>query len=361
MRTFPRAQYILVDVPGACSAALVGHAGKYSVSFLVFLLASTEYFASRGFPFFVHGLATYITVPTLFLLRATSKVEDEPHPLSDIFLLLRPPFNIFFSFYAVRTHLSLYKDRARFLSQLSNILFLFPTIIQVAILSLAEFHSFIFYPTLFSLPNLSPFQRKHRWFSQIKTSAKMYYTRRAFSALLALAATVQAQNILTFVSTDNFDRTVVITPSAGIQGVDPVSVPAGQTVVVNLVHGFIGNAYAYKTGGTNAPGMLAEVNFNGWNGLTYFDVSAIVNSADTDNVREMYPAAAPNSPQSGCNPFPCNNAYYLPDDIQTKSTDQTNLIVTLGSGSANSTTAATKREAEDDSKTFARNMVERDY
>ncbi|KAL1903193.1 hypothetical protein Sste5346_000478 [Sporothrix stenoceras] len=186
------------------------------------------------------------------------------------------------------------------------------------------------------------------------------FSFRNIAAALALAATAQAQNTLTFVSTDNVDRTIYITPSEGVEGMDPVTVAAGATVAVNFATGFIGNAYAVQEGKENVPGMLAEVNFQGWGGSTYFDVSAIVNSADTDNVMLMYPAEAPSTPISGCNPFPCNNAYYLPDDVQTKVTEQTNIIVTLGGGNTNATAKRDVNTAAN-GKNMPRNLVELKY
>ncbi|CAK7205051.1 hypothetical protein SEUCBS139899_007815 [Sporothrix eucalyptigena] len=188
----------------------------------------------------------------------------------------------------------------------------------------------------------------------------MFSFRNIAASVLALAISAQAQNTVTFVSTDSVDRTIYITPSEGVEGMDPVTVAAGATVAVNFASGFIGNAYAVQSGAENTPGMLAEVNFQGWGGMTYFDVSAIVNPNDVDNVRLMYPAASPNTPISGCDPFPCNNAYYLPDDVQTKVTDQTNIIVTLGGGSSNATT---KRDINNSNngKNYPRNLVENRY
>lgn len=172
-------------------------------------------------------------------------------------------------------------------------------------------------------------------------------------AALGLAATVKADNILRFVSTDSTERTIYVTPNAGVEGHDPVTVAAGATVDVTLCPSFIGNAYSISSGAANVPGMLAEVNFQGWNGLTYFDVSAIVDAADHDGVHLMYPAES-QTPTSGCEAFPCNNAYYLADDIQTKTTQETIIIVTLGSGS-NSTSA--KRSDASEGENFARNLV----
>lgn len=186
------------------------------------------------------------------------------------------------------------------------------------------------------------------------------FSLRNAAAALALAVAAQAQNTMTFVSTDDVDRTIYITPSAGVEGMDPVTVAAGASVAVNFASGFIGNAYAVIEGQDNVPGMLAEVNFQGWGDMTYFDVSAIVNPNDVDNVHLMYPAASPNTPVSGCNPFPCNNAYYLPDDVQTKVTDQTSIIVTLGSGSTNATTKRDVNSAAT-GRNMPRNLVEKNY
>ncbi|CAK7263230.1 hypothetical protein SEPCBS119000_000391 [Sporothrix epigloea] len=186
------------------------------------------------------------------------------------------------------------------------------------------------------------------------------FSLRNAAAALAFAASVHAQNIITFIGTDPIDRTVYFTPSAGMTAPQPVTVPGFGRIDVEFVTGFIGNAYAVAEGAASAPGMLAEVNFQGWGGMTYFDVSAIVNPNDTDNVRLMYPADAPSTPISGCDPFPCNNAYYLPDDVQTKTTEQTKLIVTLGSGKGKS---PAKRDinSSNNGRNVPRNLVETNY
>lgn len=74
--------------------------------------------------------------------------------------------------------------------------------------------------------------------------------------------------------------------------------------------------------------ILGEVRFQGWNGMTYFDVSAVDNCCDNDGVRTLRPWKAPKLPVSGCDParFPCNNAYKKPNDVQTKTTWETGLI-----------------------------------
>lgn len=155
------------------------------------------------------------------------------------------------------------------------------------------------------------------------------------TALLAMAAaaTTVAANTVTFWTLDDVTRTIVFTPSAGNAEIDSVTVNSEKNTTVTFPDGYIGNYYAVQEGAESAPGMLGEVTFGGWGGLTYFDVSAIVNPADHDNVKQMWPVKA-HEPMSGCEVFPCNNAYYLPDDVQTKVTEEVDLISTLGAGSA---------------------------
>lgn len=183
----------------------------------------------------------------------------------------------------------------------------------------------------------------------------MHFTKIA--SLLASATMVLAENIITLKSYDSVARTVYFTPNPGMRWPEPVKVPAGKSIDVTIDQGWVGNLYAVHEGKANKPGMLAEFAFNSWGGLTYFDVSAIVDPTDVDNVSEIFPAAKPASPVSGCGaktPFPCNNAYYLPDDIQTKTSTQTHFIVTMGKNGA----AKPKREeAEANTPNVARSFV----
>lgn len=96
------------------------------------------------------------------------------------------------------------------------------------------------------------------------------------AALAFAAATLASANTVTFQNQDDTTRTVVITPSDGSEQMDSVEVKGHGEAKVNFPHGWIGNAYAVSEGNNDTPGMLAEVTFQGWNDLTYFDVSAIV-------------------------------------------------------------------------------------
>ncbi|KAI0011108.1 DNase1 protein [Xylariaceae sp. FL0662B] len=155
------------------------------------------------------------------------------------------------------------------------------------------------------------------------------------AAFAVAAATMARANSITFINQDDTTRRVVFTPSAGHEAVESIDVPGNDQAKVEFPASWIGNAYSVSEGAADTPGMLAEVTFQGWNDLTYFDVSAIVNAADHDGVKQLYPAsqlsANVKTTLSGCLVFPCSTAYYHPDDIQTVSTQETDLICTLGS------------------------------
>ncbi|RSL69510.1 hypothetical protein CEP54_002339 [Fusarium duplospermum] len=151
----------------------------------------------------------------------------------------------------------------------------------------------------------------------------------AFVASATYAAAAQ----VTFKTLDNKVRTVYFTSDPGYPNIDPVVVSNKEDTTVQFPDKYIGNYWAVIEGGKNTgTGMLGEVTFGGWMGKTYFDVSAIVVPGDKNNVKQMYPAKSM-TPDSGCEEFPCNNAYYEPNDEQTKVTDETHLITTLGAGS----------------------------
>jgi hypothetical protein len=161
-----------------------------------------------------------------------------------------------------------------------------------------------------------------------------------FASILAAAGLAMA-NTVTFKSLDTTDRTIIFTPNDGGAKIASVNVTGGADQKVDFPQGWIGNWYAVSSGAPDIPGMLGEVAFNGWNDITFFDVSAIVNPNDHHGVKEMWPANG-EKPTSGCTVFPCNNAYYVWDDVQTKATQETDLICTLGDGNL------TKRSVEHD-------------
>lgn len=163
-----------------------------------------------------------------------------------------------------------------------------------------------------------------------------FFTKLATFAVAA-AAVVKATNTVTFVGQDSTSRKIVFTPSSGHEEIDSITVAGGATETVEFPTGWIGNWFAQCEGADNTQGMLGEVTFQGWNDITYFDVSAIVDANDHNGVHMMWPAsensASTKTKMSGCERFPCNTAYYLPDDVQTVTTTETELYCTLGSQS----------------------------
>lgn len=159
----------------------------------------------------------------------------------------------------------------------------------------------------------------------------MHFTASVL-ALVGSAALASAANKVTFWTLDDTKRTIYFTANDNQHFLDEVTVDSSEKTTVEFPDGFVGNFYAVAEGEENIPGMLGEVMFGGGYGLTYFDVSAIVDANDKNGVKQMYPAES-KSPMSGCEVFPCNNAYYLPDDVQTKTTSETHIITTLGEGS----------------------------
>ncbi|KAI9744178.1 MAG: hypothetical protein M1818_002330 [Claussenomyces sp. TS43310] len=152
-----------------------------------------------------------------------------------------------------------------------------------------------------------------------------------FSVVLALfaASLATADNVVEFVNQDSTTRTITFTENAGSEGIQPVTLGGLQTQSVTFPEAWVGNWWAKAEGSDLSSGMLGEVAWNGWGGITYFDVSAIVNPEDGNGVKMLYPKSS-QSPMSGCQTFPCSNAYNQPDDLQTLSTTESTLVCLVG-------------------------------
>ena len=142
----------------------------------------------------------------------------------------------------------------------------------------------------------------------------MQFLSTVLFAATALASLATATNIVYFTNQDGTNRNIVCTAQEGLE---------------QIPDGWIGNCYSVSKGAPNVPGMLAEFRFNGFAGATYFDVSAIVNPDDAEGVKMVFPKNS-DKPVSGCQTFPCSNAYNRPDDVATLSTDDSELVVLIG-------------------------------
>jgi len=150
---------------------------------------------------------------------------------------------------------------------------------------------------------------------------------------LAVASFTSALNTVQLGNQDGNTRHIVFTSEASLNLAHmPELVIAGHTTVTQTFPvGWIGNFYSYNQGTANMPGYLGEVEFDGPNGLTYFDVSAIVNPNDRVGVKYIHPVGL-STPNSGCNTSvgTCLNQYNAPTDIATQSISSHALVCLLG-------------------------------
>jgi hypothetical protein len=159
---------------------------------------------------------------------------------------------------------------------------------------------------------------------------------RFSSILIAAMAAVASANTVEFVSQDSVDRTIIFTAQEGLAPIKSLELKGLGNGTVEFPHGWIGNFYSVSKGQPDVPGMLGEVRWNGWEGINFFDISAIVNKDDIHGIKTLAPKNA-GKPVSGCESYEevCKLAYYLPDDVQTQSTKETELICTVGTKATN--------------------------
>lgn len=155
--------------------------------------------------------------------------------------------------------------------------------------------------------------------------------RSSFTIVLASLAALASANSVEFVNQDTITRTVYFTQQEGLPSIDPVTIPGLTNHTVEFSTGWIGNFFSVSEGADIVPGMLGELRWDGWGDINWFDVSAIVNPNDINGVKTISPKYSGN-PYSGCENYEggCDNAYYAPNDVQTKSTTEKDLICTLG-------------------------------
>lgn len=163
-------------------------------------------------------------------------------------------------------------------------------------------------------------------------------------ALLATAALVSATNTVEFVNQDDKTRVIAFTSNPDSADLDPVTIEGYNTKNVTFPSAWVGNFWAKTEGSDQTSGMLGEISWDGWDGSSYFDISAIVNPEDNDNVKMLYPKES-QDPVSGCQTFPCANAYNQPDDIQTLSTFESTLVCLLGNKGSQSSSTPSRRHA----------------
>jgi len=170
----------------------------------------------------------------------------------------------------------------------------------------------------------------------------------AASALVSIAAAQQQNYTVTFVNQDSTNRIIAFTSNPSFDNLDPVTVPGNGVTTVNFGNKWQGNFISINEGLSllGTLGMLGEVNFNSWDGLSWFDVSAIVNPFDYDGVKEIFPKST-NTPVAGCQDFPCPSGmvYNVPtDDTATKSSMENEFICLIGNLGSSSTASKRRRD-----------------
>ena len=183
----------------------------------------------------------------------------------------------------------------------------------------------------------------------------MQFINTILFAATALASLASAHNTVDFINQDNTIRHIVFTSQedTGAAKIQDLIVPGLGTASQTFPTGWIGNWFSYNEGQKHDLGMLGEVRFDGWDGLVFFDVSAIVNASDNDGVKVLYPKglnpAHSSTPVSGCQTPICANRYNNWDDVATKATKITDLVCLIGN------LATTERRR--DAKVYPRSFI----
>ncbi|KAF7929224.1 uncharacterized protein EAE98_005143 [Botrytis deweyae] len=153
-------------------------------------------------------------------------------------------------------------------------------------------------------------------------------------SIFSLLASVMA-NSLEFFTQDTTERTVFFTPNTGSAEVPSLFLPAKPVdkyaIVVQFPQGWSGSFKAILPGETpNVPKVTGEITFQGFQGKSYYAVSAVDNCCDNSGIRYLVPKA--HGDASGCimAPFPCTESYSRPGDMQVKSTSDVSFLCVLG-------------------------------
>lgn len=155
---------------------------------------------------------------------------------------------------------------------------------------------------------------------------------------LVLAAFINvsiAANVIHFYNTDAQPRQICWSPQAGYKGIkNTYLAPWSHDIRVELDQvGWRGSFKAVNSGGNcDDKHVISEVVLQGWEGVTWFAVSAIDNRLDNSGIRFLWPTRS-HEPSSGCWTFPCDNVWnYAPpkDQGKTRVTGETELDCNVG-------------------------------
>ncbi|CCD47883.1 hypothetical protein ACHAPC_008201 [Botrytis cinerea] len=149
----------------------------------------------------------------------------------------------------------------------------------------------------------------------------------------AALASVIPRNTIHFISMDNIDRILSFTSHPECEDIADIHHKGGESFIMEMPYGWGGTVMA-KQYDSVVPvfRVQAEIQWQKFEGKTYYDASAITNNTDNSGIRFVYPAGQGNvhSARSGCTVYPCDTAYLKSDDVQTRVTEQTDMVVEIG-------------------------------
>ncbi|KAF7954639.1 hypothetical protein EAE96_005758 [Botrytis aclada] len=149
----------------------------------------------------------------------------------------------------------------------------------------------------------------------------------------AFSAVVSGRNTIHFKALDNVPRIISFTSHPECADIEEIHHRGGEDFMIEMPPYWAGTVMARLYGGVHPINRaIAEFKWQGFEGKTHYDASAVDNHTDNTGVHWVYPAGLGHIPEarSGCTVFPCDNAYLLWDDVQTRVTYQTDMVVEIG-------------------------------
>ncbi|KAF7889481.1 uncharacterized protein EAF02_001896 [Botrytis sinoallii] len=141
------------------------------------------------------------------------------------------------------------------------------------------------------------------------------------------------RNTIEFLSFDKEDRVITFTSHPQCEDLADIHHKGGENFTIEIPLNWGGTVIARKYDAVHPIHRVqAEFQWQGFEGKTHYDASAIDNRTDNSGIRFVYPAGQADvyELRSGCTVYPCDNAYLLPDDVQTKVTRQTDMVIEIG-------------------------------
>ncbi|KAF7908226.1 uncharacterized protein EAF01_003981 [Botrytis porri] len=153
------------------------------------------------------------------------------------------------------------------------------------------------------------------------------------SVSAALASSTFPINTIQFISFDDTDRVITFTSHPQCEDLPDIHHKGGENFTMEIPLNWGGTVMARMYDAVvPIHRVQAEFQWQGFEGKTHYDASAITNHTDNSGIRFIYPAGQGHvhEARSGCTVYPCNTAYLQANDEQTKVTYQTDMVIEIG-------------------------------